>query len=133
MHTRSCTCSVLVVDTNQYIAIQASPATPRHSEPQQQHLPTGDPVSQLAYSPPSPRDVSMCPPTPRATVSDDDRPIGGEIPGSSTVAAPTIPGILDAAEIGGSQVRSAKRGRSPVVKFEPLTPVCAPLELTDSD
>ena len=70
--------------------------------------------------------MEVCPQTPRAAVSDDDRPIGGQVPGS--VAAPTTLGILDAGEIGGSQVRNAKRGR-PVVKFELKSPVGAPLEL----
>ena len=119
MHIRSCTCSLLVVGTNQYIAIQATPATPRP--------PTGDPTSPLAYSPPSPMDMEVCPQTPRAAVSDDDRPLrGSQAPGP--VAAPTTPGILDAGEIGGSQVRNAKRGR-PVVKFELKSPGGAPLEL----
>ena len=71
-------------------------------------------------------DMEVCPQTPRAAVSDDDRPIGGQIPGS--VAAPTTPGILDAVEIGGSQVRNAKRGR-PAVKFELKSPLPAPLEI----
>ena len=79
----------------------------------------------------SPVAMEVCPQTPRAAVSDDDRPIGGQVPGS--VAAPTTPGILDAAAIGGSQVRNAKRGR-PVVKFELKSPLPAPLEIeSDTD
>ena len=118
MHICSCTCLLPVVDTNQYIAIQASPAAP---------LPTRDvELLHITDTPPSPT-------TPRAAVSDDDRPIGGGIPTGSTTAAPTTPGILDAVDIGGSRVRSAKRGRSPVVKFELKSPVCAPLDLSDTD
>ena len=68
-------------------------------------------------------EVDTCPQTPqRAAVSDDDRPIGGQ------VAAPMTPGILDAAEIGGSAVRNAKRSR-PVVKFELKSPLPAPLDI----
>ena len=120
MHIRSCTCSLRLAGANQYIAIQTTPATPRPT--------TGDPTSPaLGYSPSSPMAMQVCPPTPRTfQVSDDDRPIRGQASGS--VAAPTTPGILDAAAIGGGQVRNAKRGRQ-VVKFELKSPLPAPLEI----
>jgi len=126
MHIRSCTCSLRVVGTNQYIAIQATPATPRPT--------AGDPTSPaLGYSPSSPMAMQVCPPTPRAAVSDDDRPLR-DIQAPGPVAAPTTPGVLDAAAIGGDQVRAAKRSR-PQVKFELKgSPLPAPLELySDTD
>ena len=74
-------------------------------------------------------EVDMCPQTPqRAAVSDDDRTLA-----ELQVAAPCTPGILDAVAVGGSAVRNAKRGRPVTVKFELKSPVCAPLELSDSD
>ena len=101
---------------------------------------TDGPTSPLGYSPPSPMEVDMCPQganieldmcpqTPqRAAVSDDDRTLA-----ELQVAAPVTPGILDAVVAGGSAVRNAKRGRPVAVKFELKSPVCAPLELSDSD
>ena len=125
------TCTYVAAHAMSFLRAQATTRT------------TDGPTSPLGYSPPSPMEVDTCPPTPqranmevdtcpqtpqRAAVSDDDRPLA-----QLQVAAPVTPGILDAAAVGGGAVRNAKRGRPVTVKFELKSPVCAPLELSDSD